>query len=111
MGMLNPSKTKKPAVKNKTAVGPPKSSKFKKINSDVLNDFVKDNVSEEVYSKLLKIDQCNVFYDCFRINVWTIHTDPERVIPSFHIAESFMLELTDSGDVIDVTIRGHKISA
>lgn len=110
MGMLNSSKTKESPEINRAADTPSKPEK-KRINSKVLNEFVKNNVSEEVYSRLLKIDQCNVFYNIFRINVWTIHTDENRVIPSFHIPESFMLELTDSGDVIDVTIRGHKISA
>lgn len=110
MGMLNAPKTKKPKKINR-ASDPPKKPEIKKINSEILNEFVKNNVSEEVYTKLLKIDQRNVFYNIFRVNVWTMYTDENRVIPSFHIPESFMLELTDSGDVIDVTIRGHKISA
>lgn len=109
MDMLNPLKTKKSKKINR-ASNKPKKPEIKKINSEVLNEFVKNNVSKEVYSKLLKIDQRNVFYNFFRINVWTIQTSEDRVIPSFNIPSSFMVELTDSGDIIDVTIRDQKIS-
>ena len=97
---------KKPAKKKKRATGKVKKEKiYRQIDSEVLKEFVSNNVSEDVLKKLLKIDNRNVFENYFRINVWTLHTQEDRVVPTTNLSESFFVELTDSEEIIDLTIR------
>ena len=49
---------KKPAKKKKRATGKVKKEKiYRQIDSEVLKEFVSNNVSEDVLKKLLKIDK------------------------------------------------------
>ena len=101
--LKNPKKPKKTAKKkDKKNI---KQKVYKKIDSELLNEFVSNNVSEDIFKKKFKIDAKNVFQDNFRINVWTLHTQQDRVVPTIHLSESFFVELTESGEIIDLTIR------
>tara|TARA_Y100001938_G_C8021988_1_gene395805 strand:+ start:294 stop:608 length:315 start_codon:yes stop_codon:yes gene_type:complete len=97
---------KKSAKKKKRATGRVKKEKvYRKIDSEVLKEFASNNVTEDVLKKLLKIDNINVFENYFRINIWTLHTQEDRVVPTINLSESFFVELTDNGEIIDLTIR------
>ena len=78
---------------------------YKNIDSELLNEFVSNNVSEDIFKKKFKIDAKNVFQDNFRINVWTLHTHADKVVPTINLSESFFVELTKGGEIIDLTIR------
>jgi hypothetical protein len=86
-------------VKNK----PKKEVVVNKINKDTLQEFISNNTSSD--KNLHKIDQLNVFENFFRINVWKKRREEGRVVSSFDISDSFFVELTKSGDIIDVTLR------
>jgi hypothetical protein len=86
-------------VKNK----PKKKVVVNKINKDALQEFISNNTSSD--KNLHKIDQLNVFENFFRINVWKKRREEGRVVSSFDISDSFFVELTKSGDIIDVTLR------
>lgn len=101
--LKNPKKPKKAAKKkNRKST---KQKVYKKIDSELLNEFVSNNVSEDIFRKKFKIDAKNVFEDNFRINVWTLHTQEDKVVPTINLSESFFVELTESGEIIDLTIR------
>ena len=101
--LKNPKKPKKAAKKkDKKNI---KQKVSKKIDSELLNEFVSNNVSKDILKKKFKIDAKNVFQDNFRINVWTLHTEEDKVVPTINLSESFFVELTDSGEIIDLTIR------
>ncbi len=71
--------------------------------NNLINKFVRDNVSEDILRHLLKIDSPLVFDDCYRVNVWTLKTAPDKIVPTTLIAESYLLEVVD-GEVIDRTL-------
>ena len=94
----------------KTVIGPPKKKKSKKaqkkkINKDMLAEFVCNNVDDSIIKLLHKIDQNPITSHEFRINVWTQKTDKDRVVPSTKIAASFFVELLPNGEIIDRTIN------
>ena len=94
----------------KTILGPPNQGKSekvekKKINPDILHEFVCNNVDDSIIKLLYKIDLRRITSCEFRINVWTKYTDDDRVVPSTRIAASFFVELLPSGDIIDRTIN------
>jgi hypothetical protein len=97
-------------TEEKIVIGPPKSKKSKKdqnkeINPVMLREFVCNNVDEAIIKLLFKIDQRSITADEFRINVWTKHTDKDRVVPSTKIAASFFVELLPNGEIIDRTLN------
>ena len=73
------------------------------IDKDTLQEFVNNNTSN--IKNFHKIDQLNVFENFFRINVWIKRREEGRVVSSFQISDSFFVEITESGDIIDVTLR------
>jgi hypothetical protein len=94
----------------KTVIGPPKKKKSKKdkkkeINNGMLTEFVCNNVDESIIKLLFRIDQRPITNNEFRINIWTKHTDKNRVVPSTKIAASFFVELLPNGEIIDRTIN------
>lgn len=78
---------------------------YKNIDSELLNEFISNNVSKDILKKKFKIDAKNVFQNNFRIDVWTLHTQEDRVVPTINLIESFFVELTESREIIDLTIR------
>ena len=72
--------------------------------TNMINQFVRGSVSEDIQRSLFKIDNATIFDDCYRVNVWTRTTSEDRVVPSFNIAESFFVEVVD-GKIVDRTIR------
>ena len=96
-------------TKEKIVLGPPaeksKKSKKNEINKEMLREFVCNNVDEAIIKLLFKIDQKSITADEFRINVWTKHTDDDRVVPSTKIAASFFVELLPNGEIIDRTLN------
>lgn len=96
-------------TKEKIVLGPPeeKSKKVEKneINKEMLHEFVCNNVDEAIIRLLFRIDQRPITADEFRINVWTKHTDKDRVVPSTKIAASFFVELLPNGEIIDRTLN------
>lgn len=67
----------------------------------LVEEFVDSNIPED--SAKIKIQYSNVFGECYRINVWTKTIDVDRVVPSFNIIASFLIELED-GTIIDRTV-------
>ena len=97
-------------TEEKIVLGPPKKTKSKKIekkeiNKDMLREFVCNNVDDSVTNLLYRIDQRAISSDEFRVNVWTRHTEEDRVVPSTKIAASFFVELLPNGEIIDRTIN------
>ena len=80
-------------------------SSQRNINKEMLHEFVCNNVDEAIIRLLFRIDQRPITADEFRINVWTKHTDKDRVVPSTKIASSFFVELLPNGEIIDRTIN------
>ena len=72
--------------------------------TNLINQFVRGSVSEDIQRSLFKIDNATIFDDCYRVNVWTRTTSEDRVVPSFNIAESFFVEVVD-GKIVDRTVR------
>ena len=72
-------------------------------NTNLINKFVRDNASEHILRHLLKIDSTLVFDDCYRVNVWTLKTAPDKIVPTTLIEASYLLEVVDGG-VTDRTI-------
>lgn len=72
-------------------------------NTNLINKFVRDNVSEDILRHLLKIDSPLVFGDCYRVNVWTQKTAEDKIVPTSLIEASFLLEVVD-GEIVDRTI-------
>ncbi len=72
--------------------------------TSLINAFARSNTTDEVRKNLFKIDSATVFDDCYRVNVWTRTMTENRVVPSFNIADSFLVELVD-GKIVDRTIR------
>jgi len=72
--------------------------------AELVKEFVDENISEEIAKSQFKIKYSNVFGECYRVNVWTKSTATERVVSSFNIVASFLIELKD-GKIIDKTIR------
>ena len=67
----------------------------------LVEEFVDANISEDTTK--IKIKYSNVFYECYRVNVWTKTLAADRVVPKFNIIASFLIELKD-GKIIDRTI-------
>ena len=91
-------------------IGPPKKTKSKKvekkeINKDMLREFVCNNIDDSTIKLLYRIDQSSITADEFRINVWTRHTEEDRIVPSTKIAASFFVELLPNDEIIDRTIN------
>lgn len=74
---------------------PPK----KQIPSVTLTDFVGH------VPNLFKIDCFNLFDDNFRINVWTVHRTPDRLVPEYKIAHSYFVSLNEDNEIVDNTIH------
>ena len=75
------------------------------INSGNLDDFLSDKIDLEVAAKVFKISQREVMRGFFRVNVWTKDTGDETVVHSYSIVDSFYLEVSSCGEIIDRTIR------
>lgn len=54
---------------------------------------------------LLHVDAQNVFGNFFRVNAWTKVVEEGRVIATFDIAKTFFIEYTETGEIVDRTIR------
>ena len=67
----------------------------------LVEEFVDSNISED--SDKIKIQYSNVFGECYRINVWTKTLTADRVVPSFNIIASFLIELKD-GKILNRTV-------
>ena len=50
-----------------------------------------------------KIQHNNVFGKCYRLNIWSETLKSGRVVPTFSIVDSFLLEL-QSARIVDITI-------
>ena len=94
-------------LEKKTIIGPPKSKKpeKKKINRDMLAEFVCNNVDDSTINLLYKIDQTIITESEFRVNIWTRKTYEDRVVPTTKISASFFVELLPNGEIIDRTIH------
>lgn len=68
----------------------------------LVEEFVDSNIPED--STKIKIQCSNVFGECYRVNVWTKTLAADRVVPSFNIIASFLIELED-GKIIDRTVQ------
>ena len=98
--LKNPKKPKKTINKKNTP-----EKVYKNIDSELLNEFISNNVSENILKNKFKIDAKNVFQNNFRIDVWTLYTQEDKVVPTINLSDSFFVELTESGEIIDLTIR------
>ena len=84
----------------------PRSSKRSKENiptKDNLESFVLNKLPEETKDILFSIDSTNVFDNFHRINVWTMKTGNDRVVPTFNIADSFFVEVDKNDKIVDLT--------
>ena len=50
-----------------------------------------------------KIQHNNVFGKCYRVNIWSETLKSGRVVPTFSIVDSFLLELRNA-KIVDITI-------
>jgi len=67
----------------------------------LVEEFVDSSIAED--SSKVTIQYTNVFYECYRVNVWTQKLAADRVVPGLNIIASFLIELKD-GKIIDRTI-------
>ena len=75
------------------------------INAADLEHFLIGKVTLGDAAKIHKVDQTLVHDRCYRVNVWTKSMMADSVVPSFRIANSFYLEISSNGEIIDQTIR------
>lgn len=73
-----------------------------------LDDFLSNKIDLE-RNPIHKIDQTKVSNECYRVNVWTKTIEEDSVVPSFSILESFYLEISSNGEIVDQTIRKGKV--
>jgi len=76
--------------------------KIEEIDQVDLDYFLSDKIHEEIH----RVDQYKVHDTCYRVNVWRKSQSKGGTVPSFSIIDSFYIEVTNGGRIIDRTIKG-----
>ena len=71
-----------------TKVGDPSADK-------AVHAFLEVKLDLGTTAKVHKVDRTNVFDNFWRVNVWTKELGDGMVVPTFHIAHSYFLEIED----------------
>ena len=84
--------------------------KKKRVSKSKLPPFRPTKIPEKTLAEfvgpvlnLFQIDAVHLFSNKFRINVWTKHSQDDKIIPLFKIHSSYFVSLTQDGTIINET--------
>jgi len=77
------------------------------ITQKSIEDFAIRGVRQENVKYIHQVKDIHLFDNTFRVNVWCCKPQADRLVDKMWIEASYFIELTSSGDIVDLT-KGSK---